>query len=215
MNEMTSTIIGRRELARGAFILEVSREEFRFTTGEHILLGIAGDIERREYSIYSSEQAKVLQVLVKRVENGAVSRRLSKAPIGQSVSIEGPFGYFTIPQERHKGRHICIATGSGIAPYHSYVLTYPALDYQIIHGTRYSDECYDVDCYSTERYIHCVSREASSGGQSRVSDYLRAHPLDTTAYYYLCGNCDMIYEVFDILKTGGVEVEQISAEVYF
>jgi len=48
-----------------------------------------------------------------------------------------------------------------------------------------------------------------------VTDYLRATPIDSSARYYLCGNCDMIYEVFDILQQGGVAVEQISAEVYF
>lgn len=200
MNEMVAPVVGRRELVRGAFILQVARQEFNFTTGEHILLGVEGDIERREYSVYSAEQAEVLEVLVKRVENGAVSRRLGKMPIGQTVSVEGPFGYFTISPERQEGRHICIATGSGVAPYHSYILTHPQLDYQIIHGTRYNDECYEASCYQADRYVHCVSRETGGAWQGRVSDYLRAHPVDTAAYYYLCGNCDMIYEVFDILK---------------
>lgn len=212
---MVAPIIGRRELARGAFVLEIERNEFGFTAGEHILLGIAGDIERREYSVYSSEQAETLEVLVKRVEHGAVSQQLGKAKIGELVSIEGPFGYFTVTPEQQNRRNILVATGSGIAPYHSYALTYDKLDYQIIHGTRYNDECYEIDCYIAERYIHCVSRESGGKWQGRVSDYIQAHSIDIGAHYYLCGNCDMIYEVFDILKNGGVELEQISAEVYF
>lgn len=215
MHEVRVPIVTRRELTRGAFILGMERNAFHFTTGEHILLGLAGDIERREYSIYSAEQDKTLEVLVKRVEGGAVSQRLGRAEIGTLVTIEGPFGYFTIGPENHQRQHVCIATGSGIAPYHSYALTHPDLDYRIIHGTRYADECYDTACYPAERYTHCVTRESGGDWQGRVTDYLRAHTIDTEAYYYLCGNCDMIYEVYDILKHAGVEAGGVAAEVYF
>jgi ferredoxin--NADP+ reductase len=42
-----------------------------------------------------------------------------------------------------------------------------------------------------------------------VTDYLREHPADPAWLCYLCGNCDMIYEAFDILRS------QLFAEVYF
>ena len=40
-------------------------------------------------------------------------------------------------------------------------------------------------------------------------------PVDPRTLCYLCGNCDMIYETFDILKRHGVPPEQLYAEVYF
>lgn len=215
MTERRSAIIQRRELARGTFVLEIERNEFQFSAGEHILLGAADDIERREYSIYSGEGDANLEVLVKRVEGGAVSLRLGRKRSGDLVTIEGPLGYFTISPEVYNDRHIYIATGSGIAPYHAYARTHPQLDYQVIHGTRYADEAYDLECYPPERYVHCVSREDGGQFRGRVSDYLRSQQIDTTARYYLCGNCDMIYEAFDILKGAGVTIEQIAAEVYF
>ena len=39
--------------------------------------------------------------------------------------------------------------------------------------------------------------------------------MDSSTYCYLCGNSDMIYEVYGILKAQGVSREQIFAEVYF
>ena len=39
--------------------------------------------------------------------------------------------------------------------------------------------------------------------------------VDSSTYCYLCGNSDMIYEVYGILRDRGVSREQIFAEVYF
>ncbi len=32
---------------------------------------------------------------------------------------------------------------------------------------------------------------------------------------YLCGNCDMIYEVYDLLISGEFNADHIKTEVYF
>ena len=216
ITEKHCAVRGRRMLARGAFVLEIARNSLHFNAGEHILLGVADDSERREYSIYSGEQDDTLAVLVKQVAGGSVSQRLATVPIGNMVAVEGPLGYFTIAEDiRYSRRHIFIASGSGIAPYHAFVRSYPQLQYHIIHGTRYADEQYDAHDYPQQHYTHCVSRDETAGFRGRVTDYLRQHPVDVAAYYYLCGNCDMIYEVFDILQSKEVPIEQIAAEVYF
>ncbi|MFP4535433.1 MAG: hypothetical protein ACLFNP_06895 [Spirochaetaceae bacterium] len=49
----------------------------------------------------------------------------------------------------------------------------------------------------------------------RVTDYLRAHPVSPEAACFLCGNCDMIYEAFDILQEQGIPHDRLFAEVYF
>lgn len=212
----THALIAKRELARGAYILQFERKDINFSAGEHILLGIQGDIEKREYSIYSGIHDPYLEVLVKRVEGGAVSQRLYHADSNTPLTVAGPFGYFTINHATTTNRkQIYIATGSGIAPYHCFIKSHPQLNYQIIHGTRYRDEIYEISAYAKERYIHCVTREQSADFYGRVTEYLRQTKIDLNAQYYLCGNCDMIYEVFDILQNAHIPVEQISAEVYF
>ncbi|MGI6756413.1 MAG: hypothetical protein ACOX32_00640 [Bacteroidaceae bacterium] len=51
--------------------------------------------------------------------------------------------------------------------------------------------------------------------KGRVTDYLRQNPVNPDTLCYLCGNCDMIHEVFDILEEQGVKSDNIFTEVYF
>ena len=44
--------------------------------------------------------------------------------------------------------------------------------------------------------------EGASPG--RLTEVLKTEPVDPSTYCYLCGNSDMIYEVFGILKDQGV-----------
>jgi len=48
----------------------------------------------------------------------------------------------------------------------------------------------------------------------RLTALLRVEPVEPSTYCYLCGNSDMIYEVYRILKEQGVSREHIFAEVY-
>jgi len=48
-----------------------------------------------------------------------------------------------------------------------------------------------------------------------VTGYLREHPVEPTRLCYLCGNSDMIYECYAILRSYGVPASRIFAEVYF
>ena len=110
---------------------------------------------------------------------------------------------------------VFIASGTGIAPFHSFVNSYPDLDYQLLHGVRYAEEAYDSDIYGRERYTLCTSRDEKGDYQGRITEYLENHPVDKDADYYLCGNSNMIHDVYDILREQGVETGRIHAEVYF
>ena len=71
-----------------------------FRAGQHITLGIPGNNQVREYSIYSTEQDTSLEVLIKEVENGTVSRQLRKLIPGELLEVDGPFGYFTLDEKK-------------------------------------------------------------------------------------------------------------------
>jgi ferredoxin--NADP+ reductase len=60
-----------------------------------------------------------------------------------------------------------------------------------------------------------MSAGFSHNSPREVTDALRAEPIDAEARYYLCGNCDMIYEAVDILQDAGVPHANLFAEVYF
>jgi ferredoxin--NADP+ reductase/benzoate/toluate 1,2-dioxygenase reductase subunit len=50
---------------------------------------------------------------------------------------------------------------------------------------------------------------------TRVTDYMAENPINPDTLCYLCGNCDMIYDVFDILEKQGIKSTNIFTEVYF
>ena len=146
-----------------------------------------------------------------------VSKKLKRLKPGDPINFENPVGYFVLQDEDIKKRKfLFIASGTGIAPFHSYIRSYPNLDYKLLHGVRYADEAYEKEAYSKDRLILCTSRDEKGDFHGRVTDYLRQNPVeekDTLCYF--CGNCEMIHEAYDILLKQGVPSGNLFAEVYF
>lgn len=205
-----------REVSESAYVLRVDRKGLAFDPGQYINVGPHGSIAMREYSVYSGAEEDFLEILVKEVKGGVVSQALRRAKPGEEVSLEGPFGFFVIePEQRRSGKFLFIASGTGISPFHSFIKSYPDLDYRLLHGVRSAGELYDREVFDPKRFVSCVSREETGDFHGRVTDYLRANPADPESLCYLCGNCDMIYEAFDILRGQGVSADHLFAEVYF
>jgi len=206
-----------RELTESTYVVRLNRNGLQFRAGQHITLGPVNEVESREYSIYSGEQDDFLDVLVKEVDDGNISKKLKRVQQGDWLNFDGPVGYFTLNDEdiQNDRRFIFVGSGTGIAPFHSFVKSYPGLDYTLIHGVRYGYEAYDRQDYDPERYVLCTSRDEEGDFHGRVTEYIKQNIYDTNALYYLCGNINMIYEVFDIMKLKGVPSNHLHAEVYF
>jgi ferredoxin/flavodoxin---NADP+ reductase len=206
-----------RELTPTTYVLRFDRNHIPFKAGQHILLGKKDDIKAREYSIYSAEQDDFFEVLIKEVKEGMVSKELKKLKPGDELNFENPVGYFTIREEDSKsGKFLFIASGTGIAPFHSFVRSYPGLDYTLLHGIRTADEAYEKNHYGNNRLVICTSRDTKGDFQGRVTDYLKKNPVeDKNTLCYFCGNCEMIHEAYDILLNQGIPSENLFAEVYF
>lgn len=212
----TTTVVAVRDLTPSAYVLSVERQGLAFTPGQCVILGREGQREQREYSIYSTLSADTLDVLIREVPSGAVSRQLRQCHAGDAVTIEGPVGFFTIEDtDLTRDRFLFVASGTGIAPFHSMVGSYPGLDYQVLHGVRYGAEAYGREQFAPARHVLCTSRDQAGSVTGRVTDYLRANPVAPGTYCLLCGNVKMIDEVYDILEAQGLARDHIRAEVYF
>ena len=203
-------------LTNETFIVRMPKSRFDFKAGQHITLAIHGDYQSREYSLYSGEGDEYMEVLVKEVEGGYFTPKLKKLKPGELVEIHGPFGRFWIDNNKLYGyKHVFIASGTGIAPFHSMVKTYPGLDYLLLHGVRYCTEAYEHETYDKEKYISCTSRDKNGDFRGRVTDYLKSANFGLKTVFYLCGNSDMIFDAMEILKEKGFERDDINCEVYF
>jgi ferredoxin--NADP+ reductase/benzoate/toluate 1,2-dioxygenase reductase subunit len=198
-------------------VLEVERKGMEFEAGQHILLGEPINIHKREYSIYSGTEDKNLEVLIKEVEDGTVSKQLKKLKGGDLLEIEGPLGFFSIDPEmiKQKRKFLFVASGTGIAPFHSMIKSIPGLDYQLLHGVRYGEEAYEKHTYDPERHVLCTSGDDKGDFNGRVTDYIKQHEFDQDTICYFCGNFNMIREAMSLLEKKGIPPAQLHAEVYF
>lgn len=216
-------VLGVRNLTDSTYVLRIERNGFEFVPGQCVNIGLTADAVNREYSTYSGVNDKYMEFLIKEVEGGIVSPALRKLKKGDKVSVDGAYGLFVIPKPEAKQKYLFVGSGTGIAPFHSFVRSYPGLDYQILHGIRTLAERYDLKDYDEKRYVACVSRESNTGPQSqgdtvfygRVTGYLRKHPVGPKTVCYLCGNSEMISEVYEILREQGVGGSNIITEVFF
>ncbi len=206
-----------RSLTPSTFVMRLERQNITFRAGQHLGVGPTNSIHTREYSVYSGENEPYLEILVKEVLNGFISPALRKEIPGNRVMVEEPTGYFSLPPAfKSSDKFLFIASGSGIAPFHSLIRTYPKLNYQLLHGIRYASERYDIDHYAPSRYTACTSREKTDDTYfGRVTHYLEEHPVEAGTRCYLCGSSDMIDEVYDLLVGQGVPQEMIHLEVYY
>jgi Flavodoxin reductases (ferredoxin-NADPH reductases) family 1 len=205
-----------RFLTDSTFVLRLDRGDMQFKAGQHIIAGLKGELNQREYSVYSGEKDDYLEILVREVLNGNVSLQLRQSKPDQLLQVNGPFGTFGLEKfDMFSRKLVFIASGTGIAPFHSFVRSYPGINYTLIHGVRYNNEAYERNDYNPRRYILCTSKESNEGYKGRVTSFLTGYPVDPDMLFYLCGNNSMIYEVYHILRDKGIPDENIFSEVYF
>lgn len=214
-------VIHVREITPNCFVLRIERNDLKFEAGQLVSLGPRGLGVNREYSIYSGEQDPYLEFLIRKVNDGTVSIALSKVTPQSKVFVLGPYSDFKIKNTLKNDRpHWLIASGTGIAPYHSMIKSNPNLNYRLIHGVRFKDERYDLNDYDQHRFVACLSQESketlpTNAFSGRVTDYIKQAELPKDCVYYICGNNRMITEVYDILKDRSVSPDNIHSEVFF
>lgn len=203
-----------------------------FTGGQFVSVIIPGagpngrDL-RRAYSVASPPEKKSLELCVKLVEGGPGTQYLYTLRPGSTFRVMAPYGdfvYQTLPS-----RSVCfIATGTGIAPFRSMMLSKQFQDNPpqkafCLFGVRTEDELLYQDTLPKIpglTFVNAVSQPSASwvGFRGRVTDYMRS--LEETfpwlnTDYYLCGNGGMITEIKALLTEKGVPKASIHQEVYY
>jgi ferredoxin--NADP+ reductase len=205
-----------RHLTSSTYVVRFSRNDMQFIPGQHLVLGLPGAKEFREYSIYSGIHESYLEVLIKEVDDGLVSRQLKDIKKGEKIYVRGPRGFFlTKAAQANPGKLLFISSGTGLAPFHSFIKSYPDSDYSIVHGVRNISEAYELKSYKRKQFTICTSRGEKGDFPGRLTDYLLQTDLDSQSRVFLCGNSNMIYDAMDILRAKGFPQKQIFTEVYF
>lgn len=216
MKRRKHTVLEIINITPETFILRLDRQDFQFEPGQYVVIRIPDMKKGREYSIFSATTDDYLDFLIREIPAGEFSRYLRHLTPGSELDIEGPKGYFILNEKTKQGHPtLMIASGTGISPFHSFVKSYPALNYRVLHGVHFADEAYGREAFNSDNYILCTSRHDRGDYFGRVTNYLKEHPEKMNTICYLCGNSEMIEEVTAILEKYGLPPENIRTEIFF
>jgi ferredoxin--NADP+ reductase/benzoate/toluate 1,2-dioxygenase reductase subunit len=205
----------KRQLTPVVTVLRFERKTLDFVPGQYLYVGIPGANYAKPYSIYSGINDPYIEIIVKIAESGGVSGSITQLSEGDYLEVLEPKGHFCIPRIHISDYNfLFIATGVGIAPFRSYVRSYPELKYTLIHGIQSGTERFDFQEYQQGKYISCTSRDRSGDFHGRVTDFfLHNEPKFDSAF--LCGSGAMVKEMVEIMTKKGVNPFTIRTEIFY
>ncbi|SDS38824.1 ferredoxin--NADP reductase [Gramella sp. MAR_2010_147] len=217
-------------------IPEKLKEEFTFSAGQYITIKtqIDGDELRRAYSLCSAPNSGEFKVTVKEVEGGKFSVIANnKLSAGDVLDVHPPEGKFIFKPGEKANNYAAFAAGSGITPVLSIIKTVlrdePHSRFVLTYGNKSVDdtiffkELLKLQAEFPHRlfveFVYSRTREENSHfGRIETStvnyvvkNKFKDHPFNR---FYLCGPEEMINHVSEVLKTNGVNEDQILFELF-
>lgn len=218
-------------------IPETLKETFRFTAGQYITIKkeMKGKELRRSYSICSTPESGVLEVGIKKTNDGTFSRFANdELREGDLLEVHPPEGRFVFTPEKGSMRNIiAFAAGSGITPVMSIMKTVleeePGSRFVLVYGNKSAEETMfykeimtlkekHPDRFSLHFIFSRTQEENSLFGRIERATILhilknkhRAQDFDA---FYLCGPEGMIRNVTEVLQENNIEKERILFELF-
>ncbi|NCO52073.1 MAG: hypothetical protein GW875_08230 [Deltaproteobacteria bacterium] len=199
------------------FELQLERGAVTFEPGHCVALSMDAT-ESRPYSIASGTGEDILRFLIRRVPQGLVSNWLAERRPGERVQVSAPFGWFAPGRSATEEQSVFIATGTGIAPFLSYLRSQPPrLPLACFYGVSYAEEALGLEeLRCVPHFRLAVSRQTIDNAfVGRVTGLLDQLPLGPGLHYYLCGLDAMIDEISRWLEKQDIDFTQIHREVFF
>lgn len=226
-----ATLVESREIAPEVrhFTFEVpDLPALDFTPGQWVSISeiVRDKKTTRAYSVASAPSGNRFELCLNRVKEGLFSPWLFKLVPGESVSIKGPLGSF-VPRTPF-AESVLIATGTGIAPFRSFLQSPVVLDSHLpvtlLLGARYEESLlYRAEFEDLERtrpgfrFLPTITRPSPSwqGRTGRVQAHLDdILALRTDLDVYVCGLRAMVDEVRSLLAARGFDKSRIIYEKY-
>jgi CDP-4-dehydro-6-deoxyglucose reductase, E3 len=236
---MRQVVVLRNELLSPSVIgLQLAcedRQPLGFIPGQWVNLQVApGDqAGKRAYSIASAPDAGAperFELAVTLVEDGQVSRVLHRLKPGDTLYMDGPYGFFT--REDHAAEDaLLVGTGTGVAPLRSMLQAALAQPdgprLTLLFGCRTQADLLYRDEWSRLTQQHArfhfeptLSRAPADDAWSGRRGYVQTHleelvPKLGRPHVYVCGLSNMVNAVRGVLKQAlGYDRKHIHTERY-
>lgn len=210
----------------------IEPKEITFLSGQTVMLYVAPGVNRA-MSIASPPSEKTSITLVHDVSPmGPYSKWALCAKVGDQMQLMGPLGNFVAHKESPR-RKVFVATGTGIAPFHSMVFdllsnsVLSTIDYELIlyWGLRHEEDIFWQKefeelsgSYPNFRFVLTLSQPSAlwTGKQGHVQDHIFAGEVNLpNTDVYICGNKKMVGEMRTRLQAAGVPEEQVRFELFY
>ena len=241
-----ATISGKIQLTPDLMILRIKTDENRkeFEAGQYTTIGVMASEERshnsvipietipstdlitRPYSIASANHETCnFEFYISQVKSGQLTPRLFNLSLGSRMWVDDKIlGVFSLNQTPPECNIVMVATGTGLAPYisflRSHIKDHKNIKMAVIHGAAYP---WDLGYYSELEFIKSnfdnfsyfptllKADDSWSGLRGYIETHLddgvlekngiEVHPDKT--HFYLCGNPKMVTSVTDFLLKHG------------
>jgi len=202
------------EIAPGVFLLSFTRY-FDFIPGQVVAVNNGVEHLSKLYWISSGYNDPEIKILFNVKEDGFLSPNLASCSADDKILVSKAFGNFICTEDDAWW----IASGTGIAPFASMVLSGRCRNNVLIHGGRTLKSFYfekEIASRMGKSYIRCCAEEIGNGVyEGRFTQFLTEQPLlPPDKKYYLCGKSEMIVETREILINKGIPDGNIISEIY-
>jgi ferredoxin-NADP reductase len=206
----------------------IAPDVVHFKAGQFVQFNINGIF--RSYSIVNppSAETNTLLFLIKIIPQGVGSEYVKALKPGDVITMRGPLGILGV-KENHWDRPLFfIATGVGIAPFHSVIFDLLSRNFtqeiNLVFGVRSEEDTFYYDkfqnlshLYKNFHFVPILSRPQSHwpGQVGRVTTYLDIHyerHADST--FFVCGSKDMVMDTHKLLVNRGHSGMDIHIEIF-
>jgi NAD(P)H-flavin reductase len=206
----------------------VEPKEITFFSGQTVMLYVAPGVNRA-MSIASPPSEKNSITIAHDVSPmGPYSKWAVSAKVGDPMEFMGPLGAFILDRESHR-KKVFVATGTGIAPFHSMILDCISDSEIVLYwGLRHEEDIFWQKefeelshTYPTFRFVLTLSQpddswqESASRRRGHVQDHIFSQQILREAEYYVCGNKAMVDDMRVKLKSANVPDTQVKFELFY
>lgn len=242
-----ATVIGKIMITPDLMVLRVRTDEPReqFRAGQYTTIGLLAseprssnsvlpveaykgeELIRRPYSIASARhETKDFEFYISQVKSGQLTPRLFNLTQGRRMWVDtNILGVFDIALTPQECNIVMVATGTGLAPYisflRSHINDHKSIKMAVIHGAGYP---WDLGYYSELTFIKSAftnffylptllkADDSWTGLRGYIQEHLESGvlekesgiPLDPAkTHFYLCGNPKMVESVSGYLADYG------------
>lgn len=195
-----------------------------------LLIEKEGKIIKRNYSIANPPGSNTIEFSCSYIKGGLASEILFNMNIDDEIQAAAPFGMLILPKDKLYDNYYFFATGTGVTPCLSML---PSIEenillnskFNLIFGVRtkkdfiYKEELTKFANQNPNFNLHvCYSKESEDlleyENIGRVQSIIDTLNISNNDISFLCGNPNMVDDVFTQLKELGIDRHNIKREKY-